>query len=363
MGCTQISSPYPDNGMSVAAVFGVEWILQGLSRLGNELRKLETVFRRKLGPTVSCDICSESIWLGEAILCSDNAHNYCMDCLTRTIEGMLLGDLALKYDESTTKPLCCFCTHGFASTLPMPSPLLERRWDQRIISSELRNLGLPLLKCVHCGYMVIDGEEETNNNNAPEPPEPPPETLSSSLCRRFLSFIGVESNETEGPPPRQFFCPQCNWTTCLGCSVTMQHVPAGVDSHRCKTEDLRLAIERAVSDRLVYTCPRPSCGHTLLKDGGCNHCTCVCGYEYCHLCHGNLGDDRQLWKDHYCCHFTDDPSARGGVKNGKCILCGKCRLYEDRNDEEIQRSIEERVTNEWKRKQLWDNVRGWFGFA
>ncbi|KAF9264558.1 hypothetical protein L218DRAFT_228101 [Marasmius fiardii PR-910] len=363
MGCNKISSPDPDDGMSIAAVFGVEWIFQGLNRLGTEVRKLETVVRRTFGENVSCDVCSEPFWVGEVILCSEQSHNYCTNCLTRTIEGMLLGDLALKYDESTTKPLCCFCTGGIASTLPILSPLLERRWDQRIISSELRNLGLPLLKCVHCGYMVIDDEEEESMNNPRTPALPPPETHSLSFRQRFLSFIGADSSASiKAPPPRRFFCPQCSWTTCLGCSTTIQFA-TDVALHRCKTEDLRLAIERAVSERLVYTCPRPSCGHTLLKDGGCNHCTCVCGYEYCHLCHADLGDGREVWKNHYCGHFTDDSSARESVRNGKCVLCGKCRLYEDRNDEEIRRGVEERITREWKRKNVWKNVRGWFRFG
>ncbi|KAJ8075021.1 hypothetical protein PM082_019348 [Marasmius tenuissimus] len=353
MGCSKILTPEVDTGISVAAVFGVEWLFDAFNLLGSHLDFAHTRLRRILGPTVSCEICGESIWVGEVVICSQNAHHYCTECLSRTVEGMLLGDLALKYDEATTKPLCCFCFGETVSTIPVPTATLTRRWDRRIISLQLQNLGLPLLKCVHCGYIVIDEEVSTS---APTEPS----TSSPSLRRRFLSFIGVETSKFKGRErPRQFPCPQCSWSTCTACSTAVPGANAPV--HRCKTDDLRLTIEREVSQRLVYTCPRPSCGQTLLKEGGCNHCTCVCGNEYCHLCHENFGDDQNKWRYHYCGHLVEEGSMASRSKDGRCALCGKCRLYEDRDDEVIRRGVEERVTKEWKRKQFWKGVKSWVG--
>ncbi|KAI3612741.1 hypothetical protein WG66_014688 [Moniliophthora roreri] len=352
MGCTRIDSPHADNGISIAAVFGVEWIFIAMGQLSNILNQLRLRWRRWTGPTVTCAICDEIIWQGEASYCSLGTHPYCTVCLARTVEGMLSGDLAMKYEPATTKPLCCFCPETL-STIHISSPSLTKRWDQRIITTQLQDIGFPLLRCVHCGYIVIDDEEKET------PPLPPKKT--PSLRQRLFSFIS-SSSTTEKARPRKFHCPQCDWETCLGCFSALRDESED-RPHRCTTDDLRLTIEKAVSDRLMYTCPRPSCGRAILKEGGCNHCTCVCGSEYCHLCHENLGDNGQRWRHHFCGHFIEDGSGmRNRTKNGKCTLCGKCPLYEDRNDEEIRRSIEEKVTREWKRKRMWKDVKGWFGF-
>ncbi|KAJ6486837.1 hypothetical protein C8R45DRAFT_996167 [Mycena sanguinolenta] len=346
----------PDTGMSIAAVFGVEWLVKGLYSLHNTaVEAWRSYLRRWSAEPERCAICDDELWRGDLVSCSNdgNRHWYCLNCATKTINAMITGDVAFAYDPRTTFPLCCYCpsdSEGPASMLNIHSfsSQIQRSWDRAVVARQLQGLGLPLLTCAHCGYVVVDEREA---DRQPQPSDPSKGVLG--LRRRLTSVIASFVNPSTAKKPQRFHCPECDWRTCLppdGCGNAFVS-----EEHKCRTDDLRLEIERAVDKSLIYRCL--SCSASLVKDGGCNHCTCVCGAEYCHLCHASLGaNNSSLWKTHFCGHFLEHGE-------GKCRQCSRCPLYSDRDDEHIRRRVEGEVTKRWKRRQVWNGLKSWVGLG
>jgi hypothetical protein len=299
---------------------------------------------------------------------------------------MITGDVAFSYDPRTTFPLCCYCFPSSSSSIldtQSLSPQMRRSWDKAIIARQLQGLGLPLITCRHCSYVVLDEREDSGHRPAPQT-IPNAGSLRRRLAQTISSHIG-SSPSAKKKKPERFHCPECDFLTCLppqGCGAHFR--PGLADDHKCRIDDLRLEIERAVvslifpslslaytpvpfarrliffesqDKSLIYTCP--SCSAALVKDGGCNHCTCLCRAEYCHICHASLGRDQSsVWRAHFCDHFIE-----GG--QGRCtqIGCRKCPLYSDRDDEGIRRRVEGEVTKRWRKKRVWNGVKSFVGWG
>ncbi|KAJ7714755.1 hypothetical protein B0H16DRAFT_520263 [Mycena metata] len=287
-------------------VFGVEWISNLIYSAAVEAWR--TCCRIWSEDRERCTICDDELWRGDFASCSndENRHWYCPKCFESTITAMITGDVAFSYDPRTTLPLCCYCLPSSSSILDTKSlsPQMRRSWDKAIIARQLQALGLPLLTCAHCSYVVVDEREQSVNR--PEPQATPDTSLRRRLVQTLSSYIGSSSVK-----PERFHCPECDFLTCLppkGCGAHFQ--PGFADDHKCRTDNLRLEIERAVDKSLIYSCP--SCSAALVKDGGCNHCTCVCRAEYCHICHASLGrGESSVWRTHFCGHFIE--SGKGTV--------------------------------------------------
>ncbi|KAJ7462560.1 hypothetical protein FB451DRAFT_1266991 [Mycena latifolia] len=349
----------PGNGVSIAAVFGVEWIFNlaysahdaAVEAWKSCLRLWSTEFER-------CTICDDELWLGDLVSCSndENRHWYCLKCFESTTTAMITGDVAFSYDPRTTFPLCCYCLPSSSSILDTQSlsPQMRRSWDRAIIARQLQGLGLPLITCAHCSYVVVDEREDSEHGPAPQT-IPNTGSLRRRLAQTISSYIGSSPSMKK---PERFHCPECDFLTCLppqGCGAHFR--PGLADDHKCRTDDLRLEIERAVDKSLIYTCP--SCSAALVKDGGCNHCTCLCRAEYCHICHGSLGRDQSsVWRTHFCNHFIE-----GG--QGRCtqLGCRRCPLYSDRDDEGIRRRVEGEVTRRWRRQRVWNGIKIFVGWG
>ncbi|KAJ7101665.1 hypothetical protein C8R44DRAFT_809155, partial [Mycena epipterygia] len=271
----------PGNGVSIAAVFGLEWIFfLAYSAHNAAVEAWKSCLRLWSAEFKRCTICDDELWLGDLVSCSndENRHWYCLKCLESTTTAMITGDVAFSYDPRTTSPLCCYCLPSSSSILDTQSlsPQMRHSWDKAIITKQLQGLGLPLITCAHCGYVVVDEREDSGHRPAPD-------------------------------------------------------------------------------KSLIYTCP--SCSAALVKDGGCNHCTCLCRAEYCHICHASLGRDQSsVWKTHFCDHFI-----KGG--QGRCtqIGCRRCPMYSDRDDEGIRRRVEGEVTRRWKRQRVWNGIKSYVG--
>ncbi|KAJ7234173.1 hypothetical protein B0H12DRAFT_1143033 [Mycena haematopus] len=360
--------------MSIAAVFGVEWLVNSLHFLHKTaVEAWRSWLRGWSAEHERCAICDDELWPGDLVSCSndENRHWYCINCLTKTINAMITGDVAFSYDPHTTLPLCCYCLpppanesesegagqHPPASILDIRSlpPQIQRSWDKAVVAKQLQGLGLPLLTCAHCSYVVVDEREDRDR------PQPQPSDSNEGvfgLRRRLTSVIAAFAHTPTTRKPKHFHCPECDWLTCLppdGCGNAFR--VAFSEEHKCRTDDLRLEIERAVDNSLIYKCL--SCSASLVKDGGCNHCTCLCGAEYCHICHASLGANKSsIWKTHFCGHFNEH-----GDGQGKCKWCSKCPLYSDRDDERIKKRVEEKITRQWRRRQVWNGLKSLVGWG
>ncbi|KAJ7851737.1 hypothetical protein B0H13DRAFT_2084928, partial [Mycena leptocephala] len=236
----------------MASVFGVEWIFDLAYPAHNAA----------VEAWKSCTICDDELWLGNLVSCSndENLHWYCLKCFACTTTAMITGDVALSYDPRTTFPLFCYCLSSSSSILDTQSlsPQIRRSWNKTMIAIQLQGLGLPLITCSHCSYVVVDKREDSEHR-------PAPQTIpnTGSLRRRLAHTI----------------------SSYIGCGAYFR--PGLADDHKCRTDDLRLEIERVV-------------------DGGCNHCTCLCRAEYCHICHASLGcDQSSVWKTIFCDYFIE----------------------------------------------------------
>ncbi|KAJ7617188.1 hypothetical protein FB45DRAFT_1063706 [Roridomyces roridus] len=349
----------PGTGISIAAVFGVEWVIDWAYFAYNAAREAWTSYRQLLSADFKrCTICDENIW-GDPVSCSneESPHWYCVKCFESTVTAMITGDVAFSCDPRTTLPLCCYCLPS-ASILDILrlSSQMRRSWEKAIIARQLQSLGVPLITCSYCSYVVLDERPDSERLPEPAPQTSPTGSLRSRLVHRLSSYIG---SPPPTKPPERFHCSECDFLTCLpprGCGAHFQ-LGHAADEHKCKTDDLRLEIERAVDKSLIFTCP--SCSTALVKDGGCNHCTCTCGLEYCHICHARLGrGESSIWRMHFCGHFIE-------TGQGRCkeFGCRRCPLYSDRDDEGIRRRVEGEVTKRWKKQRFWTGVKSFVGWG
>ena len=87
--------------------------------------------------------------------------------------------------------------------------------------------------------------------------------------------------------------PECGKESCRLCHE-LSHIPQRCEEVENDAEvKKRTYIENAMTEALIRQCWK--CKKPIIKQGGCNHMTCVCGAEMCYLC-------KQPWMgyDHKC---------------------------------------------------------------
>lgn len=106
-------------------------------------------------------------------------------------------------------------------------------------------------------------------------------------CREgFASTCG-------SPKGGEVTCPVCSFSFCPYCdaSTSMHSNKTCIELHHEVTK-------MTLVDSNTPTCP--SCKAPVEKNGGCNHITCKCGYEWCYQCRG----------PYYKGHLEEHASAR-----------------------------------------------------
>ncbi|GAB1219926.1 hypothetical protein ENUP19_0046G0080 [Entamoeba nuttalli] len=112
--------------------------------------------------------------------------------------------------------------------------------------------------------------------------------MLNMYCER-LTFKTFEDNICECPKCRcemitfekeyKTTCPRCKYLFCRKCGENWHEGKSCDEWKRNKEqeqEDLKWINQN--------TKKCPSCGDRIQKNGGCNHMTCKCGYEFCWLC-------------------------------------------------------------------------------
>ena len=88
---------------------------------------------------------------------------------------------------------------------------------------------------------------------------------------------------------QQFVCYQCKKESCQYCGVDWKkHMDYGYVCDDVEGDDeskIRKKTEEAMTAALVRTCPQ--CSVDVLKESGCNHMTCRCGFQFCYVCRRN----------------------------------------------------------------------------
>ncbi len=119
-------------------------------------------------------------------------------------------------------------------------------------------------------------------------------------CSYIYEFGGRPETIT-CPSCRQRYCSDCRfaherWMTCAQAEEERTSIAARAESDRKIASDPQAA-ERATQLLLqsrTKQCPR--CHQGVEKNGGCDHMTCTCGYEFCWLCLG----ERRSYLGHVC---------------------------------------------------------------
>ena len=88
-------------------------------------------------------------------------------------------------------------------------------------------------------------------------------------------------------------CPWCQHQTCLHCKG---------DKHRkgfvCPKDTEMMKAKKYAETEGYRPCGK--CGEYIKRNGGCNHMTCRCGYQFCYIC--NREWSKGCYRDNYQCN-------------------------------------------------------------
>ncbi|CED84865.1 mitochondrial 50s ribosomal protein l3 [Phaffia rhodozyma] len=113
-------------------------------------------------------------------------------------------------------------------------------------------------------------------------------------------------------------------------------------------EELRLAMETAMSRAAIRTCPRCELGFTKLDS--CNKMTCPRdGYKMCYICRADISQEGY---QHFCQHFRHIPGQ-------PCTECNACDLYIVPDEEIAVQAAGAQAKEQWLRARDARAVNGW----
>lgn len=234
----------------------------------------------------SCPICYEDIPPrgGLRLMCG---HQWCRSCAKRYVEGKSNDAMIL------------------SSLLPCPA----QGCAGRMTHAELEELVGAAAKAA-LDRRALDAAVSSNPNM---------HRCMTADC----SYAAFWSGAKDGVP--RFACPQCGHSRCLQCDASPFHESVNCIEHAASQAELdaelitaaekkryepgeqltlmkirqakwnrklsRAALKRledeAKSEAALKQETRcPSCKVVITKNGGCNHMTCRCGFEFCWLCRG-----------------------------------------------------------------------------
>ncbi|KAH7099906.1 hypothetical protein BKA62DRAFT_273958 [Auriculariales sp. MPI-PUGE-AT-0066] len=305
---------------------------------------------------LECGCCFADVTCEQAAACG-GGHLVCRDCLVQSAQDSNSGTLRC-ISATTDEP----CAQAFARELleAVLPPVVLLGFDNRAARLDVAQSGLTVAACPFCPFAEF---EETPDyrfdpgallvlwvlgyvfliETLPVSVVVGYVTLTALLfaipppagaIRAILRWIRADAGAREVAARRRgtrFVCrnPACSLGSCIVCSKAW---PSNV-AHNCvedERERLRLMIETAMTNAVKRVCPQ--CQYAFVKEGGCNKMTCRCGYKMCYRCRADL---REEGYEHFCNHFR----ARGGP----CLLCPRCDLYGDPDDEVAARTAAERA--------------------
>jgi hypothetical protein len=164
--------------------------------------------------------------------------------------------------------------HGIADRSLLPIKCCRVEWDQN-----LAKLVLPAADFDKLAQILY--EERTENKMY----------CTNSKCSIFIDLDILEAADVIDAL-HQFTCPSCDTSLCASCKVAT-HTGMTCAQYQALPEDERedATLHHLARAEGLSRCAR--CRRVVELVHGCNHITCICGYEFCYPC-------RQQWKTCAC---------------------------------------------------------------
>ena len=242
-----------------------------------------------------------------------------------------------------------------------------QKLQERVISENLINSQLPLLRCLSCPYAELD---EPTSLRFRDPMtltahlvHMPMDPLKSLIALLFIfvypmvwvmlypllilvamidkaAYARIQASRTRTVRRRRglkFTCqsPTCGKSSCTNCDSPWS------DPHACNEaslQSLRQAIEAATTSSIKRTCPK--CNLSFVKSSGCNKLVCNCGYTMCYVCRQEIGREGY---GHFCQHFRE--------AGGRCSECDRCDLYIVEDEEGTIRRAAIQAEKDWLERE------------
>lgn len=242
-----------------------------------------------------------------------------------------------------------------------------QKLQERVISENLINSQLPLLRCLSCPYAELD---EPTSLRFRDPMtltahlvHMPMDPLKSLIALLFIfvyplvwvmlyplliliamidkaTYARIQASRTRTVRRRRglkFTCqsPTCGKSSCTNCDSPWS------DPHACNEaslQSLRQAIEAATTSSIKRTCPK--CNLSFVKSSGCNKLVCNCGYTMCYVCRQEIGREGY---GHFCQHFRE--------AGGRCSECDRCDLYIVEDEEGTIRRAAIQAEKDWLERE------------
>ena len=242
------------------------------------------------------------------------------------------------------------------------------KFEQRLASNTLQDIGLPLAHCPFCSYAEVD--DLALNKSLQWRLRDPRKVkmfafwallsfIATGGLLLLLPFLAIGYLIQQNPPPDahnplypaitrlahksrglRFTCqsPACSKRSCLRCN-SLWHDPHSCYSTQLST--LQKSVEAAQTAAIKRVCPK--CNLSFVKSSGCNKLVCPCGYKMCYLCRAQIiptPGSASGGYEHFCQHFR--------VTAGKCTQCDKCELYRDEDEKDILKAARDKAEKEWR---------------
>uniref|UniRef100_A0AAR5Q1I9 RanBP-type and C3HC4-type zinc finger-containing protein 1 n=1 Tax=Dendroctonus ponderosae TaxID=77166 RepID=A0AAR5Q1I9_DENPD len=200
--------------------------------------------------TFECLICFTEVTIGEGVILRECLHQFCRDCLTRTVE--FADDAEVKCPYRDKQYSCNIVLQDREIKALVPSELYEKYLSKSISQAENQ-----MEKTFHC---------KTPN------------------CKGWCTF---EDNVNE------FRCPICKKVSCLTCQVIHMGATCHQYQDRLKDESMlndeskrtQKFLEEMVQKGEAIACP--TCKVVLMKKWGCDWLRCsMCKTEICWVTRG-----------------------------------------------------------------------------
>ena len=335
--------------------------------------------------SITCDCCFSDVPFEEMIGCVSEGHLVCLHCVSKYIQELTYGEAALDTLSlrikciSSTAGSCssCYSLHELGRKLDSD---LWSSFNRTVTVLNMQKSGTKFLECTRCHYAeyyVVDkyfNLFQSTKMHVQKTLRDLKLTFGDTfanlqiplfsaivllltihpvilfMCvimiffgnfarQRYLRHRNRELQSMTSPNPLAdifktngsgnvddskpvdlFKCKNCRTITCTICNAATDE--AHVCQVRNEEDELRVSIERAMTNAIIRTCPL--CQTQLMKSDGCNKITCKCTYAMCYCCRKDI---RQESYSHFCQHFRAVP--------GPCTKCNRCDLWKSPDEEKI----------------------------
>ncbi|KAH7239248.1 hypothetical protein BKA59DRAFT_515526 [Fusarium tricinctum] len=191
--------------------------------------------------TTECISCSDELIKPE-LFESSCSHSICRTCLPNWIETSLR-------DESSFPLKCC----GQIIPITLDNPLIS---EEQFDAYEARRVELETPRRTYC---------------------------SDTTCAAFIPLRSIEAGIAR--------CLHCEKQTCVECKME-RHAGVCIKSEEDQTREVFAMAEVAGWRQCAQ------CHHMVSLITGCNHISCLCGFQFCYVC-------GERWKTCRCPHFDE----------------------------------------------------------